>query len=134
MEIFVNWDRVVTYSHQILVNWQVDNGLVKQGLWDVGTAGDASFMPYGEVVETIRGLSNAEVFSVRVYPFGGNPMTATFQVSGFTSAFEPALQAWRQAGRPSPGHTAEGGGGCFLLPVTGLALVAVATAVIAILV
>lgn len=129
LEIFVDWPTPVSYEPETLVAWQIDNGLLQRGIWGVGTSNDSVFMPASQVMETIRALYNAEELTVRVYPFGGNPLTANFQVSGFAEAVKPVLDAWRQAGSPAPGQVARSGGGC-LLPVLGVVAVAVAVPVI----
>jgi hypothetical protein len=100
LDIFVNWRTEITYSDRTQVRWKIDNGPWRRRSCGVSTDNEATFMPDKEIKDLIRGLSNAEVFSVRVNPFGGNPITATFQVGGFASAVEPVLEAWRQAGRP----------------------------------
>ena len=133
LEIFVGWDTDISYSDETSVSWQIDNGLLQRGSWDVGTSRESTFMPKYAVLETIRAFSNAELFSVVVYPFGGRPITATFRVSGFSTVAEPVLEAWRQAGRPSPRQAAEGGGGCFLLPLLGLVVVAAAVPAVVVL-
>ncbi len=100
LDIFVNWRTEITYSDRTQVRWKIDNGPWRRRSCGVSTDHEATFMPDKEIKDLIRGLSDAEVFSVRVNPFGGNPITATFQVGGFASAVEPVLEAWRHAGSP----------------------------------
>ena len=84
-------------------------------------------MPDQDIAETIRALFNADEFTVRVYPFGGNPLTASFQVTGFSEAAAPVLDAWRRAGSPAPRIRGAESGGCFLLPVSMLFAAAIIT-------
>ena len=124
LNIFVDWDTGISYSDRTPVNWQIDDGPGWQQIWEVnGSNKSWTVLPDTETAETIRALMDAETFSVRVYPFGGNPITASFNVRGFATAVAPILEAWRQAGSPAPGHAARGMG-CFLLPVLGLATAA----------
>lgn len=126
LEIYVNWRDEISFSDTTTVNYQIDNGPTWRQSWNVSTGRMATFMPSQDVAETIRALLDAEEFTVRVYPFGGNPITASFDVSGFREAVGPVLDAWRRAGSPAPGAAVQGGG-CFLLPVSVLSAAAVAS-------
>ena len=125
LELFVTWETEISYSETTTVNWQIDNGPTWRQSWHVSSHRTSTFMPTQDIFETIRALFDADEFTVRVYPFGGNPITASFEVSGFREAVGPVLSAWRRAGSPAPGVTAQGGG-CFLLPVSMLSAVGVA--------
>ena len=154
LEILVSFDTELTYSSEMTVNWQIDNGPAWQQLWNTSTSRKGVFMPSFDVIETLRALMNAETFQVRVYPFGGSPLTAVFQVRGFATAFAPIMEALRKAEQPTPRPAAPrwepptpkqqqanptptapdsrraSAWGC-LLPVLGVAAVAVAVPVIA---
>jgi curved DNA-binding protein CbpA len=102
LELYVAWDTEVSYSETTTVHWQIDEGPSWQQSWDMGSTRKSTFMPSSEVRETIRALMSADEITVRVYPFGGNPITASFRVSGFSEAVGPVLDAWRRAGSPVP--------------------------------
>ena len=87
LELFVVWETRVSFSELTTVNWQVDSGPTWGQSWNVGTTGDSTFMLSSEVRETIWALMSADEITVRVYPFGGNPITASFHVSGFRGPF-----------------------------------------------
>lgn len=125
LEFYVVWRTEVSYSGTTIVNYQIDNGPTWRQSWSMSTDNEATFMPSHDIAETIRALFDAREFTVRVYPFGGNPLTASFQVSGFREAVRPVLDAWQRAGSPVPGAAAESRG-CFLLPVAVLGAAAVA--------
>ena len=125
LSIFVIWGNAITYSESTTVNYQIGNGPTWRQSWSVGTSGGrATFMPSQDTAETIRALFDANELTVRVYPFGGNPITASFDVRGFREAAGPVLDAWRRAGSPAPGHTAQPGCLPFLLPVGALGVAA----------
>ena len=126
LDIYINWRDEITYSETTNVNYQIDNGPVWRQSWHVSIDRMATFMPAQDIAETIRALFDAETFTVQVYQFGGNPLTASFQVSGFREAVGPVLEAWRRTGSRAPGAATQGGGGCFLLPATLLSGPAVA--------
>lgn len=126
LNIFVIWGNAIAYSESAAVNYQIGNGPSWRQSWSVGTSGgQATFMPSQDIAETIRALFDANELTVRVYPFGGNPITASFDVRGFREAAGPVLDAWRRAGSPAPGHTARPGCLPFLLPVGALGAAAV---------
>ena len=126
LDIYVNWRDEITYSETANVNYQIDNGPTWRQSWHVSTDRMVTFMPAQDIAETIRALFDAETFTVRVYPFGGNPLTASFQVSGFREAVGPVLEAWRARGESgagrcgtgrwrlllAPGHSSVWSGGC----------------------
>ena len=130
LELYVVWGTEVSYSETTTVNYQIDNGPTWRQLWHVSTDRKATFMPGQDVAETIRALFNADEFTARVYPFGGSPITASFEVTGFLEAVSPVLEAWRRAGSPAPRIRGAEGGGCFLLPVSMLSAVGVAASAI----
>ena len=127
--LYVTWGTEISYSEKATVNYQIDNGPTWRQSWNVSANRKGTFMPSQDIAENIRALFDAEQFIVRVYPFGGNPLTASFQVSGFREAVGPVLEAWRRSGSPAPGVAAQGGG-CALLPVGALGTAAVATSII----
>lgn len=127
LEIVVCWlDSKLPRSSQLMVNWQIDNGPVCQQMWSTATGREGVFMPPFQIPEMLQALMNAETFAIRVVPLLGTPQSAVFRVNGFATAVKPVLDAWRRAGSPVPGRA----GGC-LLPVLGVAAVAVAVPVIA---
>ena len=126
LNIFVIWENAITYSESTTVNYQIDNGPTWRQSWSVGTSGGkATFMPSQDIAEAIRALFDANELTIRVYQFGGNPITASFDVRGFRDAVGPVLDALRRAGSPAPGHTAQPGCLPFLLPVGALGAAAV---------
>lgn len=130
LELYIVWDTEVSYSESTTVNYQIDNGPTWRQSWHVSTDRTATSMPAQDIAETIRALFNAYEFTARVYPFGGSPITASFEVAGFLEAVTPVLDAWRRAGSPAPRVPSAEGGGCFLLPVSALSAVGVAASAI----
>ena len=127
LDIFVDWDMVVTYADEILIEWQFDNGQRQRANWGVGTQHDSTFAPEHRTLEIIRFLRQAQVLRVWGFPVGAGRIQATFDVSGFDVEAGPLLRAWQLAGSPVPRRQVEGGG-CFLLPATFVAvLIVIAT-------
>lgn len=125
LELFVDWGEEISYSNRTTISYQIDDGPTWRQSWHASTDRTATFMPSQDIAETIRALFDAREFTVRVYPFGGSPITASFNVLGFSEAVSPVLDAWRRAGSPAPGHTAQPGCLPFLLPVGALGAAAV---------
>ena len=126
LQLYVLWSIEVSHSATTTVNYQIDDGPVWSQSWGVSTDSLATHLPAHDVLETIRALFDASAFTARAYPFGGNPIIASFGVRGFREAVAPVLDAWRRAGSPAPGHTAQPGCLPFLLPVGALGVAAVA--------
>ena len=124
LEFYVVWGTKVSYSGNTTVNYQIDNGPAWRQSWNTSTDREATAIPAHDIAETIRALFDAREFTIQVYPFGGNPLTASFRVSGFRAAVRPVLDAWQRAGSPVPGAAAQGGG-CFLLPAAVIGVAAV---------
>ena len=124
LDLFVSWRREISDSKTAIVNYQIDDGPTRRDSWYVASEGTAIILPSQNKIETIRALSNATEFSVRVHPFGGSPITAKFDVGGSSGAIGLVLEAWRRADSPAPSYTAQAGGGCFLLPVASLSALA----------
>ena len=120
LQLYVLWGIAVSHSATTRVSYQIDDGPVWSQSWGVSTDSLATYLPAHDVLETIRALFDASVFTARAYPFGGNPVIASFGVRGFRKAVAPILDAWRRAGSPAPGHTAQPGCLPFLLPVGAL--------------
>ena len=119
LEVYVDWGAEISLSETTMVNYQIDEGPTWRQGWHLSTDRTGTFMPAQDLAETIRALFEADEFTVRVYPFGGNPITAQFDVEGFAEAVDPVLEAWRRAGTPAP-RVGSQRGGCFLLPVGAL--------------
>ena len=124
LELYIDWGDEVSYANTTTVNWQIGDGPTWRQSWGVGTNKRSTFMPAQDISETIRALFDAREFTVQVYPFGGSPLTASFQVSGLRDAAGPVLNAWQRAGSPSPGATHQSG--CFLLPAAAIGAAAIA--------
>ena len=124
LDLFVSWRKKISYSGMTLVNFQIDDGPTWSDSWYISSEGTAIILPSQNKIETIRALSDATEFTVRVYPFGGSPITAKFDVRGSSGAIGLVLEAWRHAVSSAPSHTAQAGGGCFLLPVASLSALA----------
>ena len=125
LQLYVLWGIEVSHSATATVNYQIDDGPVWSQSWGVSTDSLATYLPAHDVLETVRALFDASAFTARAYPFGGNPIIASFRVRGFREAVAPILDAWRRAGSPAPGHTAQPGCLPFLLPVGALGAAAV---------
>ena len=102
LEIMVSFGTELTYSDEMTVNYRIDNGPAWRQLWSTSTSRKGVFMPSFDVPETLRALMDAETFRVQVYPFGGSPLTASFQVGGFAIAISPVLEALRKSEQPRP--------------------------------
>lgn len=119
VDLFVDWDMVVTYSNEIAIEWQFDDGPRHRAGWGLSTEHDSTYAPESRTVEMLRLIRQSEELSVWVFPVGVGPIQATFNVAGFDEEAEPLLRAWRLAGSPAPSRRVEGGG-CFLIPTAFL--------------
>ena len=125
LHLYVDFGREVL-STATTINWHIDDRLAWQEPWHISPDGKAFFMYNQDIEDTFQGLLDSRVFTIRVHPFGADPLTASFRVRGFREAVGPVIEAWMSAGSRPPGVEARAqGGGCSLLPVAALGATAV---------
>lgn len=97
IELWIDWNAQVGHSVKPQVGWKIDDRPRRRRRgWNLSTDGQATFMPRDEVMDMVLALSNADLLSIEVHPFGRNPISASFRISGFKVAVEPLLEALRQ--------------------------------------
>lgn len=85
-EIFINWDTYL--GSEAFVTIRVGKKDPETYKWPISTSSEATFYPRDGLL-LVRELLEADQFVARVTPYGDNPITAVFDVSGLKDAAKP---------------------------------------------
>jgi type VI secretion system protein VasI len=100
-EAYVNWSTFLG-SDDIAVTSRIDKSPAEKSNWSISTDHKASFMP--KPLQTLKKFSGATTFVVNLTPYGENPVTAIFDISGAEEALKDIKQAcsWNLASTSAP--------------------------------
>ena len=99
-DIFLSiyWNMEIGYSVKPPVSWKIDDGPWRRRRgWMLSVDHKWTYMPESEVMDMVMALSSATKLSVRVYPFGKNPIETDFHVMGFETMVVPVIEAMNDA-------------------------------------
>lgn len=89
-EGYINWATFLG-SDGISVTSRIDKMQAEKSSWSVSTDHKASFMP--QTVPILKKFIGASNYVVNLTPYGENPITAIFDISGSEAAFKDIRQA-----------------------------------------
>ncbi len=84
-EVYIRWDNYL--GSEAYVTSRIDDGAVDEREWSISTDKEATFYP-GDTVELIHAFINAEKYVVKITPYNESPVTAYFDLSGFSRKAE----------------------------------------------
>ena len=84
-EVYIRWDNYL--GSEAYVTSRIDDGAVDEREWSISTDKEATFYP-GDTVELIHAFINAEKYVVKITPYNESPVTAYFNLSGFSRKAE----------------------------------------------
>ncbi|MGE6696847.1 type VI secretion system-associated protein TagO [Hyphomonas sp. NPDC076900] len=96
-ELYINWndylgdDSSNVYSEYKYVTTRIGSAKAETNKWSVSTDSKATFAP-GWAGEWIKRISKENELVVQTTPYGENPVTAVFDVSGLRTAAEPLAE------------------------------------------
>ena len=90
----VYWNLDVGYTAKPPVGWRIDEGPWRRRRgWILSADHKWTYMPDSEVMDMIMALSGSKELTVRVYPFGKNPLETKLHVEGIETVAPPIIKA-----------------------------------------
>jgi hypothetical protein len=89
-EAYIDWGEYL--GREAVVAIRFDKGAVRRSSWSVSSDKKASFYPSNDI-EFITSLTEVDRLVAQVTPYGGNPITAVFDVSGLSASLRPLREA-----------------------------------------
>lgn len=89
-ELFIDWGSFITTS-TTAVTTRIDNEKAATNNWEMSSDNQASFAPNS--ISLVKKLTGKDTLLARITPYGENPYTVTFDITGLDNAIKPLREA-----------------------------------------